>query len=116
MNTLALLQLLLLGVAGARERDRERERREREREKKRERKGRERDKQREREAANIDLDKHLASFSQHPQCLFSTFSLPCGNGYTDLYPSLCCSRNTTLAYYAIQIYEAYHLITREFLI
>jgi hypothetical protein len=91
------------------------EARERERERKREIK-RERQTEREREAANIDLDKHCSSFSQHPQCLFSTFSLPCGVGYTDLYPSLCCSFHTTLAYYAIQIYEAYHLITREFVI
>jgi len=92
VNTLALLQLLLLGVAGARETERERE------------------------AANIDLNKHFASFSQHPQCLFSTFSLPCGDGYTDLYPLLCCSQHTALAYNAIQIYEAYQLIMREFVI
>jgi hypothetical protein len=77
---------------------------------------REKEREREREAANIDLDKHFASFSQHPQCLFSTFSLPSGDGYTDLYPSLCCRQHTALAYYAIQIYEAYHLIMREFVI
>jgi hypothetical protein len=53
---------LLLGVAGARERETERQ------------------------AANIDLDKHFASFSQHPQCLFSTFSFPCGDGYYDPLP------------------------------
>jgi hypothetical protein len=76
VNTTALLQLLLLGVAGATER--------------------------EGKAANIDLDKHFASFSRHPLCLISTFSFPCGDAYFDLYPFLFCSQQTALSYYSVQ--------------
>jgi hypothetical protein len=92
---MALLKLLLLGVAGARERGKERER------------------EKERGKRLILIWTSIWPLSLNIHNVTSTLSFPCGDAYFDLFPFPCCSQQTTLAYYSTQIYKTFHLIRRD---